>query len=217
MPPIEMVCFDLGGVIVKHHRSWKDTCAAIGMPYIEAVADPALVERRRALTRLYHVGHIETDDFFAALAAATGNLYTVGQVRTLHDAWVYAEYEGIDAVLERLVALNRAQTGILSNTNAMHWARLGHGTREGLPLFSAPLRLQHRHASHLLRLAKPDPSIYRAYEDETEVRGRSVLFFDDLPENIAAAKSFDWDAVLIDHTGDTAAQVEAALKQRWLI
>lgn len=221
MSRIRMVCFDLGGVIVRHHRSWREACEATGMPFHEAVADPALVERRRALTRLYHVGGIATTEFFPALADATGGLYDVSQVRRLHDAWVYAEYDGIASVLQRLVDGGRAATGILSNTNEVHWARLApppsNPSSGGLPRFPAGLVLEHRHASHLLGLAKPDPAIYRAYESATGCRGGEVLFFDDLQENIDAAAALGWVGERIDHLGDTAAQVAAALERHGLI
>jgi FMN phosphatase YigB (HAD superfamily) len=38
------------------------------------------------------------------------------------------------------------------------------------------------------------------------------VFFDDLAENISAARACGWNAVHIDHTGDTAAQVLAGLR-----
>ncbi|CAG0988685.1 glucose-1-phosphatase [Phycisphaerales bacterium] len=215
--PIRLICFDLGGVIIKHHRSWAEACAATGTPYHDAVAAPELVQRRRDLAKLHHTGKIACNDFFPALAAATNHLYSESQVRLLHNAWVYAEYEGIDALLQRLVSANRADTAILSNTNATHWSRLGRGQRDGLPLFSAPLRLNNRHASHILGLAKPDPAIYRVFEAQVGFRGAEILFFDDLAENIAAARQLGWRCQLIDHTKNTAEQVELALNSHHLL
>lgn len=208
---VRMVCFDLGGVIIRHYRSWKEACAGLGVEFRDGVDDPGLTARRRELTRLYHVGRLSCEEFFPALTHATGGRYTEAEVRRLHDGWIYAEYEGIDAVLRALVGVNGIETGILSNTNAAHWARLGRGERDGLPLFPAALTLNNRHASHLLGLAKPDVEIYRAFETQTGARGDGVLFFDDLPENIEAARSVGWRAELIDHTGDTAAQVTTLL------
>ena len=56
-----------------------------------------------------------------------------------------------------------------------------------------------------------------ANKDETMIvlRGRmGVIFFDDLEENIAAARSIGWTAHQIDHTRDTAAQMRYHLT-RW--
>ncbi|MDX2130952.1 MAG: HAD-IA family hydrolase [Planctomycetota bacterium] len=219
-PPgrVGMVCFDLGGVIVKHHRAWRDACAAVGLELRPGIEDPALVARRRELTALYHVGRLGCDEFFSALADATNALYTRDEVRRLHDAWIYAEYEGIADVLHDLVRADRARTGVLSNTNASHWARVGPAPAgAALPYFPAAAVLGHRHASHLLGLAKPDPAIYRAFERETGARGPEILFFDDLPENVAAAAALGWRTVLVDHLGDTASQVRLALRRHDLL
>ena len=39
-----------------------------------------------------------------------------------------------------------------------------------------------------------------------------LVFFDDLPENVDAARACGWNAVQVDHAGDTAAQVLAGLR-----
>jgi FMN phosphatase YigB (HAD superfamily) len=64
-----------------------------------------------------------------------------------------------------------------------------------------------------LRLAKPDEAIYRAYEKATGVAGAEIIFFDDLAENIEAARAAGWNAEQIDHTGDTAEQVRMLLSR----
>jgi putative hydrolase of the HAD superfamily len=74
------------------------------------------------------------------------------------------------------------------------------------------MRIGSRHASHLLGLAKPDPAIYRAFEREVGAGAGSLVLFDDLPENVAAARACGWTAFEVDHAGDTAAQVTAALR-----
>jgi FMN phosphatase YigB (HAD superfamily) len=63
-------------------------------------------------------------------------------------------------------------------------------------------------------LVKPDAEIYRAFERATGAAPGDVVFFDDLAENVDAARACGWDAVLVDHGGDTAAQVLAALRAR---
>jgi putative hydrolase of the HAD superfamily len=96
------------------------------------------------------------------------------------------------------------RTACLSNTNAHHW--------EQLDTSEAFRRIQVRHASHVMGLVKPDQRIYRAFEAATGVAPQEIVFFDDLAENISAARACGWNAVHIDHTGDTAAQVLAGLR-----
>jgi HAD superfamily hydrolase (TIGR01509 family) len=171
------------------------------------------VTKRRTLNARFQRGQIEPDAFFAAIEAANDGLYTAAETRILHDAWLTGEYPGIADVIQRLLLVPSVETALLSNTNSEHWLR--HIAVEGRAAdFPTVALLKHRHASHLLGAAKPDEAIYRAFERETGFRGEDILFFDDLPENIAAAERCGWRGTLVDHTGDTARQVETALT-RW--
>ncbi len=213
---IEVVCFDWGGVILKHCRSWREACDAAGISMHAQVEAPHLMEQRRTLSQAYQRGQIEERAFFAGLIEATDRLYSEHDLVRLHDAWLIAEYDGVAAVIDRLHTQDRARTALLSNTNASHWRR--HSPIDGRPAdFPTAATLHVMHASHLLGHAKPDAEIYHAFQDRIGVRGPAVLFFDDLPDNIAAARRLGWDTVLIDHTGDTATQIETALTERGLI
>jgi HAD superfamily hydrolase (TIGR01509 family) len=201
--PIRCVVFDWGGVILKHHRSWADACAAAGVEVRTGHDEPHLIVQRRELNKQFQAGLLSPEEFYPALARATGDLYTPEEVRQVHDAWLTEEYPGVRELIERLIALPRIETGLLSNTNARHWERM----RD----FPTASLLKHRHASHLLGFVKPSPDIYRAFERVTGFQGTDVLFFDDLQENINTAHSVGWHAELIDYTGDTAAQLAAHL------
>jgi HAD superfamily hydrolase (TIGR01509 family) len=201
--PIKCVVFDWGGVILKHHRSWADACGAAGVEVRAGHDAVELVVRRRALNQQFQAGLIGPEEFYPAMASATGDLYTPEEVRCVHDAWLTEEYPGVRGLIERLVMLPRVETGLLSNTNACHWERMKEFPTAGL--------LKHKHASHLLGHVKPSAEIYRAFERVTGFVGTDVLFFDDLQENINTAHSVGWHAELIDHTGDTAGQLAGHL------
>jgi FMN phosphatase YigB (HAD superfamily) len=104
-------------------------------------------------------------------------------------------------------------TACLSNTNHSHWQRLAglDGRRE----YSAVPELRHRLASHLVGYIKPDPQIYRlahaTFSEAGAVRPEGIIFFDDLAENVSAARSAGWTAFLVDHRGDTAQQMREHL------
>jgi HAD superfamily hydrolase (TIGR01509 family) len=71
-----------------------------------------------------------------------------------------------------------------------------------------------------MRLLKPDREIYHAFARATGFDGapgsrggpEHIVFFDDLPENVAAARAAGWQAFRVDHTGDTAAQMGGVLR-----
>ncbi len=204
--PIRCICFDAGGVIVKHHRSWEEACRASGVALRDGHSDPALVQKRRELHARYTVGAVGSDAFFRELTSACAGLYSEQEVRLLHSEWITGEYEGVGEIIQRLNQLPSIETALLSNTCHTHWERMlpgGTASRE----FPTIALLKHKHASHILGHAKPGEEIYRAFEAATGFMAGEVLFFDDLPDNVAAAKGRGWRAELIDHTTPTAPQI----------
>ena len=211
MSEIKLVCFDWGGVILRICRSWQEGCERAGLPVRDGSTDESAMHRRHELSIRYQIGELSCEAFVDALAETTDGLYTPDEIRLIHDAWLIEEYEGVGDVVSELVAHPSVSTGLLSNTNQLHWER--HFETGNRPAdFPTVGLLEHRHASHLLRLAKPDPAIYRAFERETGFDGPTILFFDDLEENVQAARSVGWKSEQIDHTNDTAGQIRAHLR-----
>lgn len=204
-----VVCFDLGGVLVRICASWHEGCAAAGIkPRAFDDSSGARLERER-LGRAHQSGAMGDDAFFAALARSLGNGWTRTHTRRVHEAWILGEFEGVAGLLNEL---NRAgvATACLSNTNDVHWKQM---ERE-LPVLSL---LHHRHASHLIGSTKPEPDIYAAFERAVGCRAESVIFFDDLPENVAAARERGWDAHQIDPTRHTVDQICGVLRSRRIL
>lgn len=209
---IKMVCFDVGGVLIKHRRTWEEGCAAAGLPVRAEAMTPEAAARRRETAAAYTCGQISDEQFCRDMSRLMGGAYTTEDVRKLHHHWLGPEYDGIATVIHRLTSVSRIDTGILSNTNAAHWTRM-HKVNGKAAEFPTPAMLRHRHASHVLGMAKPDPRVFREFERRTDYRGAEILYFDDLPENAEAARAQGWVVELVDHLGDTAAQVEGALKK----
>ncbi len=205
----DIVVFDWGGVLLRICRSWEEGCAHAGLDVRPGVEDESLRARRQDASMRYQRGELDCESFFTQVAAATAGLYSREDIARLHDAWLIEEYPGVSTLMDDLLALDTVTTGLLSNTNHRHWLRQHHGEQ---PHFPTAGRVAHPHASHLLGCAKPDASIYRAFERETGFSGLQIIFFDDLAENIATARALGWQAVQIDHAGDPAAQMRAALR-----
>jgi glucose-1-phosphatase len=212
--PIRLVCFDLGGVLVKICRSWSDGCRAAGLDVRGNSAGDRAGNLRRELTQRLGLGELSEDEWAEQLSVALGRLYSAAEIKRIHEAWSQTEYPGalalVDALHESAVA-----TGCLSNTNHAHWTRLihhdGSAPLPGEPEYPAVHRLRHQYASHLLRLAKPDPAIYRAFERATANAPEEILFFDDLPENVAAARALGWNAERVNPHADTIGQMRQSL------
>lgn len=202
--PVRLVCFDWGGVILRICRSFAEGVRAAGLDLRDGFDEGELYDVRRAAASEYQVGRMGEHEFFEAVSRSMRGAYSIEEIALVHDAWLLGEYEGVGELVAEIHERARARTGMLSNTNARHWARRERD-------FPTAGTLHHQHASHLLGLAKPDTAIFRAFEREAGVAGAQIVFFDDLAENAEAARAAGWRAVQVDREGNTAAQMHAAL------
>jgi FMN phosphatase YigB (HAD superfamily) len=220
MRKTSFVVFDLGGVIVRIARSWAEGCRAAGLPVRapEQMGADGMIARRRELSRAYQEGRVSCDEYCRLVAESTDGHYTPEEIRRVHDAWTMGEYPGVHELVHEIRAAG-VLTGVLSNTNHSHWVRLVPPPDHPAPEYRTPRLVDHPHASHLLGLSKPGLEIYRRFTEITGYRGREeeIIFFDDLEENVQAARAVGWQAEWIDHAGDTAAQMRAHLVRRGVL
>jgi FMN phosphatase YigB (HAD superfamily) len=208
MHPPHTVVFDLGGVVVRICRSWQEACARAGVPYQPSIMDPQQLVARKALVRQYELDEIDSQTFFDRISLSMGRVFTPEQIQRIHDLWIIEEYAGIAEVIFRLHERG-INTGVLSNTNAWHWRQLAPGPH-GPAKFPTASLPKHVHASHQLKLVKPELAIYQAFAHRVGVSASEVsgiVFFDDLPDNVAGARAAGWRAMQIDHAGDPAGQI----------
>jgi glucose-1-phosphatase len=212
---VRVVCFDLGGVLVRICRSWDQACEQIGLPY----RSPGLLAtdewrmRRKAVVDRYQLGGLSAAAYHEQLSLALEGLYSPAEVERIHEAWTLKEYPGALTLVRELNQLPGVTTACLSNTNAAHWRRLAN--EDGSGEYPAVLELEQRLASHLLGCAKPDAEIYAraqtAFFAARPGAPEQIVFFDDLPENVEAARAQGWTAFLVDHEGDTVRQMREHL------
>ncbi len=201
-PAVRFVCFDLGGVLVRVARDWADACARAGV----AIAAPSDEEMRlhRDLMVRYETGHLDEAGYLAEVPRCVPGVEPDAVVRVF-DAWLLGLYPGAADLIDDLRSRG-LRVGCLSNTNDRHWRTLlGH------PSYAALARLDHRFASHELRAMKPDERAYRRVEARTGLGGRQILFFDDRPENVAAARAVGWRAERVDRADDAVSQIREFL------
>jgi putative hydrolase of the HAD superfamily len=199
---IRIVCFDLGGVLVRLPKTWVDVCRAAGFEIRGDAASDRAEDARIQTMAPYVLGRISHAEWAARTSRALGGLYSPEELSRIHDGWLLDEYAGVSAVIDELHQRGIA-TACLSNTNEAHWTRL-----EKYPGVAS---LGSRYASHLLGCGKPDEAIYRAFERGTGSPSASVLFFDDIAMNVDAARAFGWNAERIDASTETAGQIRRHL------
>jgi glucose-1-phosphatase len=203
---LRLVCFDLGGVLVRICQSWTEAYRAAGLDVRDEPAAPSIRARRLELVNLHGTGRITIDEWADGTSAALQGVYSADELKRAHHALTLEQHPGALELVDELHAAGAA-TACLSNTNHTHWLRLVHrdGDRalEGTPEYPAVVRLQRHFASHLLGLAKPDDAIYARFEELTGSAPSAIVFFDDLEENVAAAQRRGWHAerVTASHLG----------------
>jgi putative hydrolase of the HAD superfamily len=202
---IQLVCFDLGGVVVRTCRSWNEGCRRAGLPVHEEVgAKNRRTSQWIAANDLYQRGRISRRDFASVVSNISEGLYSPDDVERILDHWLYDCFEGVSELIEDLHHAGLV-TAALSNSSHDHWQQMTAG-------FDAFQRLNHRFGSHEMGMRKPDEEIYRELEKQLEVAPSHILFFDDLQENIDGAIRCGWNASLIDPEGDTSRQMRDALR-----
>lgn len=191
---IRLVVFDLGRVLVRICRDWQHACERGGLDHL--AIDPAQAPKLRNVLLRAEVGKISADQFYREAAHCMG--CSPQQIGQISDAFVVAPYPGAADLLAELSAAG-VRTACLSNTNEHHWSILSEpGHRAWLPMD----RLDYRFASHLLRARKPDEAIYAHVEQDVGLLPGAILFFDDVRENVEAARRRGWNADWIDPAPD---------------
>jgi FMN phosphatase YigB (HAD superfamily) len=212
--PPTLVCFDVGGVLVRLCAGWEEAYREAGLDLRPIPAGPAVEARRREVGIRLDMGELSLDTWAESVAQVIDLVYSADELKRVHHAFLKGEYAGAVELVDELNA-SGVTTACLSNTNAAHWLRLAHvdqgGLRPGVPEFPSVARLKHPLASHLLRAVKPDPAAYAQLEEATGRRGSAIVFFDDREENVIAARRHGWRAERVDPLADTIAKVRQHL------
>lgn len=187
MKRIEFIYFDLGNVLVSfdHSRAWQQIAGLTGIA-------PARAEQilfNSGLQTRYEMGEISTEEFHRYFCKqAQVNI-------SLEDLCFAASdiFEPLDDSVQLLQTLSQAghRLGLLSNTCDCHWQ-----------FFQDDVRFNFLHTSFELTVLsfvagcmKPDTDIYRFAARQANCDPESILFIDDLEENVKAAQSNGFDGI----------------------
>jgi HAD superfamily hydrolase (TIGR01509 family) len=198
----ELVCFDLGGVLARIRRRWQECASAAG---VRTGLNP---DERYELSDFplfdaLQLGAIGENEYLSDLAAYLE--VDEKAAHRVHNAILDRPYEGTEDLVAELLAAGSA-TACLSNTNSLHWEILDSDA------FPAIRDLQFKMVSHTIKLLKPEIAVFRRFDMETGTAPEHVMYFDDHEGNVQAARKHGWNAFLVDHEGDPAAQMREALK-----
>lgn len=190
---VEVLLFDLGDVVfeVDFTRAFAHWGAAAGV-------DPNVLAGRfvRGDTEFrFERGEIDGAEFFGGLRAEMGVDLGDDALEAGWNAIFTHVLPGVPALLDVAIA-SGLPCWALSNTNASHVTVWPDHFADVLARFEAVL------TSHELGHRKPEPAAYRAALAMIGCAPESVLFLDDLAENVLAARAVGMQAVRVGCTED---------------
>ena len=104
---IRLVCFDIGGVVVRICRSRTEGCAAAGVDVREPARWDEVKAARLALVHRHQVGRIDGTTFAEEISALWGGLYSPAEIMGIHRAWLLDEYEGIGDLIDAVLLIRQ--------------------------------------------------------------------------------------------------------------
>lgn len=200
----KLICFDLGGVLVKiksgvsgellalcpsHRRADLETL--IRDDFVHAQDDFSLNER-------YQLGHLSTEDYIGQLLPLFEGKLSERELREKALSVIAGEYDSVAGLLPKL--RNKFRLGCYSNTHDLHWRHM-HSRFSWFEHFEFEL------ASHLTGIAKPHPDSFLAICRIAGVAPSECLFIDDRIVNIEGANSVGMKALLCTNPDDLAAKL----------
>jgi putative hydrolase of the HAD superfamily len=202
----KVIVFDLGGVIVNVRHQWRERCEAAGVhcPLQSAETGEAL----DALYRSYHAGDFELDVLCLKISALLEQRCSPDQARDIHRAILNGEYSGVGDIITGLQSRGHL-TALFSNTCSDHW--------EVLKTYPTVARMEHHFVSYEMGWAKPDLHAYQLLQERLQVEACAILFFDDLMENVQAARRAGWRAEHITLDSAPAEQLRHHLRRHQLL
>lgn len=204
---ISLVIFDIGHVLVHVADDWFQAAdfAGVRLPFTNITA-----EQKQAVKAEIVKNEVGQQDQ-AAFAEHVGRILGLPaeHVTRISCGFLRQMYDGIDELLDQVAAFPGVQTGVLSNTNALHWEKM-------LDPFDISCigheRFDFCWPSQEVGDRKPNPGIYEHVEKTSAILPGNILFFDNLIENLETAQARGWQTELIQMDSNPEPQLHRYLK-----
>ena len=192
---IDFLIFDLGNVIIDIDYAFSINELKKILPQSKYfLADELYVTQ---FHKDYEMGHMNDAQFRDKVRAYFLEDWPDDQVDIL---WNNLLIEIPDERVALVRSLgNDFKTGVLSNTNVIHIKEMERmlSTKAGSPTFGS--LFDHLFFSYQMGYRKPDEKIYTSIIEELGTSPERILFFDDLEENLKAAKKVGLQTFHINH------------------
>ena len=195
MSRIEVLLFDLGGVLVEF-SGVRDLAVLLR----GRLSESEILEQMScyAPSEQFGLGKLSREDFGKRFVKDWKLELPPEDFLREFQSWSKCLFPGAVELLTMLRP--RFRLAALSNSNELHWER---NTNDlGVTgLFEVAI------SSHHVGLYKPDPQMYLTALDRLGASPDSVMFFDDVPANVAAASALGIQAFQVDGVEDVRSRL----------
>lgn len=193
MNNITTFLFDLGSVLM--HIDFEAFPRALGLTASD-LRHPYEGEMKKIVLQ-YECGEINTKEFQQEMVRVFQDRYSPDTLLNAFDAIILEDNRDIIPLVHRVK--NKFDVAILSNTCLSHWQKV-------LRVSSLVPIFPHAFTSFHLGVMKPDRRAYEKVCTSLNVNPESVLFIDDLRENVEGAKAIGMNGIIytdVDALGNT--------------
>ena len=187
--PIQAILFDLGGVILDLEPArTQQALAALGGRDFAAVWSPAT---QAPFFEAYETGHLSTPAFRAQLRA---HLHIPSMPGQATDAALDAAWNAMLVGIQSPTVVSLAQLRktlpifLLSNTNDLHVAHIEAAILPAHNIVSLSALFEGVYLSQDIGWRKPQPQAFAHAVHHIGLPASSILFVDDLPDNVEGAQ-----------------------------
>jgi putative hydrolase of the HAD superfamily len=182
---IQVVLFDLGGVLVELH----------GVPAMMALLDNRVsIEEMWRLwlesptVRRFESGRSTPVEFAEGIVRELSLPICPEEFTTCFQSWLVGLYPGALELVRSVPS--RFTTATLSNTSQLHWSRV-------MMEFQLEQAFDRHFASHLTGRMKPDREAFEYVLETLDCKPESVFFLDDNTLNVEGARRIGMQAVQV--------------------
>ena len=197
-PPIGALLFDLGGVLIEidFERVFSAWAKFSNLPLPE-------IRRRFSVDVAYEHHERGELDGPSYLRHIRQLLEIDASSQALHDAWNTIFVGRIQSTIARVkTARQHLPCFVFTNSNELHQQAWEAAYPDVLSLFEEVF------VSSELGLRKPDPQAFAAVASRIGLAAPTILFFDDLRQNIEGARAFGMQAIHVRDPSDVQEALE---------
>ena len=188
MDRIKAVLFDMGRVLVKidfdaFPNALGLTTSELRKPYQQAAMK---------LEVSYECGNITTEKFLESLSVLFQSKFTPDEIRAAYNTIIVEENREIIPLVKSV--RERCRIAVLSNTSDEHWKK----SLEIAPILQL---FPDTFTSFEIGAMKPAPIVYETVIRTLDVDPASILFIDDVRENIDGARQAGMQGIIFTSIG----------------